>query len=157
MRGDMIIHLVQIVDTSTPELVRRVALVQEPNLRCLVGVRSVYELAQDCIRRAAPFTDRVHALATGETISYEDVYTGASCWRLFTPIDVPDQPFWRTLVSGTGLTHIGSAQERQAMHLAKQIDHAEAMTDSMRMFQWGVEGGRPQQGQIGVASPSGST
>ena len=25
------------------------------------------------------------------------------------------------------------------------------MTDSMRMFQWGVEGGRPAEGEIGIA------
>jgi hypothetical protein len=55
------------------------------------------------------------------------------------------------LVSGTGLTHIGSAKERQAMHLANPSKQAEVLTDSMRMFQWGIEGGRPLHGQIGIA------
>jgi hypothetical protein len=63
----------------------------------------------------------------------------------------------RLKVSGTGLTHLGSAADRQAMHLADQKSAAvpsnpnEALTDSMRMFRWGVEGGRPSAGEIGVA------
>src|ERR1019366_7633386 len=50
----------------------------------------------------------------------------------------------------TGLTHLGSAKDRQAMHLAEAAK-AEPITDSMRMFQWGVEGGRPAAGKIGIA------
>jgi hypothetical protein len=50
------------------------------------------------------------------------------------------------MVSGTGLTHKGSAANRQAMHAADA-----APTDSMRMFQWGLEGGRPAPGQVGVS------
>jgi hypothetical protein len=74
-------------------------------------------------------------------------------WRLLSPIDVPGEPS-RLLVSGTGLTHLGSARERQAMHLAEnkpEQTKEEVLTDSMRMFQWGVEGGRPAEGQTGIA------
>jgi len=53
----------------------------------------------------------------------------------------------RCLLSGTGLTHLGSARNRQSMHTTSE----EKLTDSMRMFQWGVEGGRPATGEIGVA------
>jgi len=73
---------------------------------------------------------------------------------------VPGAPS-RVIVAGTGLTHIGSAKERQAMHLAdtaksqaaegEDAKPAEIVTDSMRMFQWGVEGGRPKRGEIGIA------
>jgi hypothetical protein len=139
-------HLVQIANGPT----RRVALVQEPNLRCLTGVSSIYELAQQCLSKGVQLSRHVQTLATGETLSYDDVYNGNSPWRLLVPIDVPGQP-WRTLVSGTGLTHIGSAKERQAMHLADKPQQTEALTDSMRMFQWGVEGGRPSEGHIGIA------
>jgi len=139
-------HLVQIANGSA----RRVALVEEPQLKCLDGVTSVYELAQQCLESGVALSERARSLATGETLSYDDVYSGASEWRLLTPIDVPDAPS-RLLVAGTGLTHIGSAKERQAMHLADQTKQAEAVTDSMRMFQWGVERGRPEDGKIGVA------
>jgi hypothetical protein len=50
-------------------------------------------------------------------------------------------------VSGTGLTHLGSAKDRNAMHGVKDTE----LTDSMKMFRWGVEGGRPAPGQIGIA------
>lgn len=140
------LHLVQIANGPT----RRVALVQEPNLCCLTGVSSIYELAQQCLSNRVPFSRHIQSISTGETLSYDDVYNGNSPWRLLGPIDVPGQP-WRTLVSGTGLTHIGSAKERQAMHLADKPQQAEVLTDSMRMFQWGVEGGRPSEGHIGIA------
>jgi hypothetical protein len=52
-------------------------------------------------------------------------------------------------VTGTGLTHLGSAQARDEMHLQADKD-VEAPTDSMRLFQWGLEGGKPPKGQIGV-------
>ena len=61
------------------------------------------------------------------------------------PLDHPDEPA-RCLVSGTGLTHLGSAKNRQAMHGATA-----QMTDSMRMFQLGVEQGKPAAGEIGAA------
>jgi hypothetical protein len=129
---------------------RRVALVDEPNLHCLKGVASIYELAKRCVREAKPMTGYVQSLATGEVLNYNDVYEGRLAWRLLAPIDVPDAPS-KLLVSATGLTHIGSARERQAMHLAEQPQEAESITDSMRMFQWGVEGGRPEEGKIGIA------
>jgi hypothetical protein len=139
-------HLVQISDSST----RRVAVVEEPYLRCLTGVTSVYELARECLKTGASITERVRSLPVGESLLYDDVYSSNSLWRLLAPIDVPGQPS-RLLVAGTGLTHIGSAKERQAMHVADQPKPAEAITDSMRMFQWGVEGGRPAEGKIGIA------
>jgi hypothetical protein len=145
----MPVHLVQLCDGSN----RRVALVEEPHLRCLEGVSSVYELAQQCLQQSASLAKQATTLARGETFSYEDVYVGRSPWLLLAPIDVPDQPS-RLLVSGTGLTHLGSARERQAMHLADQKTTPtkdDALTDSMRMFQWGIEQGRPPDGQAGIA------
>ena len=126
---------------------RRVAIVEEPRLR-LLRVECVYELAQDAIRRNESLTTLVTQAATDETINYDSCYTGASDWKLLTPIDHPQGPH-RCLVSGTGLTHLGSARNRQSMHAAG-ADASE--TDSMKMFRWGVEGGRPARGQIG-ASP----
>ena len=132
---------------------RRVALVDEPSLRCLEGVSSVYELAQRCLQRSVFMSAEAAGLAIGETISYDEVYDGRSVWQLLTPVDVPGEPS-RLLVAGTGLTHLGSARQRQEMHLADQKAEPkkeEILTDSMRMFQWGVENGRPLEGQIGIA------
>jgi hypothetical protein len=140
------IHLVQISDGTE----RRVAMVEEPHLRCLEGVFSVYELALRYAQSGSKLSEQASALASGELLDYDQIYTGRSEWRLLAPIDVPGQPS-RMLVSGTGLTHLGSARERQAMHLAGETKTAEAVTDSMRMFEWGVAGGRPGEGAIGIA------
>jgi hypothetical protein len=145
------VRLVQLLHTEDQS--RRVALVDEPNLRCLLDVDSVYELAEACLGAGKGIADQALALATGEVLAYDEIYAGASPWRLLSPIDVPGAPS-RVLVAGTGLTHLGSASQRQAMHLAGQSaqDKAPAvLTDSMRMFQWGVEGGRPAVGEVGIA------
>jgi hypothetical protein len=150
----MKIHLVQISNGIS----RRVAIVDEPGLRCLSGVETVYQLVQRCLQGAgARLDDQALALATGETLDYDAVYAGSSKWHLLAPIDFPGAPA-RLMIAGTGLTHLGSAKDRQAMHAAdakkaaeKIASAAETVTDSMRMFQWGVEGGRPSAGEIGIA------
>ncbi len=140
------IHLVQIGNGSA----RRVAIVEEPHLRCLTEVQSVYELVQQCLIRGIQLSERALALANGEVLDYDAIYSRSSEWYLLAPIDVPGMPS-RLTVAGTGLTHLGSAKERQAMHLGDAAKSDESVTDSMRMFQWGIEGGRPAEGEIGVA------
>ncbi len=140
-------HLVQISDGATT----RVAMVDEPHLRCLEKFATVYELAQYCVQENTSMEEQVRAHATGETLPYDDVYSGVSKWRLLAPIHVPGEPS-RLLISGTGLTHLGSARQRQAMHIADPVKKAdEPVTDSMRMFQWGLKEGRPPEGAVGVA------
>lgn len=149
----MKIHLVQIDNGVS----RRVALVEEANLRFLDEVETTYQLARCCLRNGERLGEHALALANGEKVDYDAVYAGTSPWRLLAPIDFPGAPS-RLLVAGTGLTHLGSAKDRQAMHAAdaKKVAEkiqasAENVTDSMRMFQWGVEGGRPKPGEIGIA------
>jgi hypothetical protein len=50
------------------------------------------------------------------------------------------------MISGTGLTHLGSARDRDSMH----AESSHEMTDSMKMFHWGKDGGRPAPGEIGT-------
>ncbi|MBB3035565.1 hypothetical protein FHR91_003220 [Erythrobacter lutimaris] len=64
---------------------------------------------------------------------------------LLAAIDHPDDA--RILLTGTGLTHLGSAEGRDKMH--RQLAEAEQLTDSMRMFQEGLEGGKPAAGEVG--------
>jgi len=131
---------------------RRVALVDEPHVRLLQGdaTASVYALAQLALATATALSALVRDHATGDRLDYDPVYAGRSPWRLLPPIDHPDEPA-RCLVSGTGLTHVGSARDRNAMHDQKADMPKAEITDSMRMFQAGVEGGRPAPGRIGAA------
>jgi hypothetical protein len=62
---------------------------------------------------------------------------------------VTEEPGARLLVSGTGLTHTGSVQQRDAMH--QQADTAAPKSDSRKMFEMGLAGGRPAPGQRGAA------
>ncbi|MCB4860472.1 FAH family protein [Sphingobium sp. PNB] len=68
-----------------------------------------------------------------------------SAVRLLCPIDHEDAA--HLLVAGTGLTHLGSAEGRDKMHKAAASGD---LTDSMRMFLMGVEGGKPADGGIGA-------
>jgi hypothetical protein len=89
------------------------------------------------------------ALASGRSLSaLADERAGdeidLSAVTLLSPIDHGDPA--HLLVSGTGLTHLGSAEGRDKMHKAAAAGQA---TDSMRMFLEGVEGGKPVPGVEG--------
>jgi hypothetical protein len=128
------------------DLERRVALVEEPRLLLLGAVESVYALAQAALRMGTSLAALARSQATDEALDYDAVYAGRSAWRLLVPFDYPDEPA-RCLVTGTGLTHLGSAKDRHAMHDAEDAE----LTDSMKMFRAGVDGGKPADGAVGVA------
>src|SRR5690606_14887553 len=52
--------------------------------------------------------------------------------------------------TGTGLTHLGSADTRATMHAQTSGKADSELTDTMKMFKLGVEGGKPVAGQQGV-------
>jgi len=125
---------------------RRVALVEEPRLKLLSGVKSVYELAAAADSKGTSLSQFIRKSVTDESLNYDEVYHGNSAWKLLPPMDHPQEPA-RCLISGTGLTHLGSAKNRQAMHSAGEAE----MNDSMKIFKWGVENGKPTPGKIGIA------
>jgi hypothetical protein len=124
---------------------RAVAVVSEPNVQLLAGFDSIFALAQSALASGTRLSELISRSLTGESLAYDPIYRGQSAWRLRPAIDHPHEPS-RCLVSGTGLTHLGSAKNRNAMHAASATE-----TDSMKMFRWGVEAGKPAAGQIGVA------
>jgi hypothetical protein len=124
---------------------RRVGAVNEPQIQFLEGCGSIYELAQQALAADEGLQKLAKNRISPQVISYDEVYQGRSEWKILPAVDFPQEPS-RCLISGTGLTHRKSAQNRQAMHASDA-----APTDSMRMYQWGVEGGRPAPGEIGVA------
>lgn len=134
-------RLVQLFDGRE----RSVAMVEEPRLRIVDKFRSVYALALAAIDGQISLAEVVKSHLSKQAIEYDMAYFGGRQWKLLPPLDHPGVPS-RCLVSGTGLTHLGSAKNRNAMHGA---DAAE-MTDSMKMFRAGVEGGRPAAGKIGA-------
>ncbi|HEX4005812.1 MAG TPA: AraD1 family protein [Acidobacteriaceae bacterium] len=125
---------------------RAIAEVQEPRLRILRDFASICDLAAEAIRSAEPLTALVARKRSDLVLDYDAIYQGREAWRLLPPFDHPQEPA-RCIVSGTGLTHLGSASDRDAMH-GRSEQH---LTDSMKMFRWGVEGGRPAPNAAGIA------
>ncbi|MEE4010513.1 AraD1 family protein [Roseibium sp. FZY0029] len=110
----------------------------------LKGVASTYDLVQEAIGKGQSLTECIRGHELGAAVDLEQL---ASKGRLLLPIDHPDAAHMH--LTGTGLTHLGSAATRDAMHAKAKNDEA-SMTDSMKMFQLGLEGGRPEAGQVGV-------
>jgi len=140
------IRLVQLQKGGT----RAVAVVEEPRLRLVNDARSVYELAAEAVATGRSLTELIHSKGGDTGLDYDPIYEGRSEWCLLAAVDHPEEPA-RCLVSGTGLTHLGSAKNRQAMHSGQEVAQEAELTDSMKMFRWGVAGGKPAPGETGIA------
>jgi hypothetical protein len=121
---------------------RRLILAEGDLAYFLSGPTTTRELASEAIAQDMPLADAARAHRTGEVV---DLAAELAAGRLLPAIDHIDPA--RLLLAGTGLTHLGSAEGRDAMH--KAASEAERPTDSMRMFLEGVEGGKPAAGAIG--------
>jgi hypothetical protein len=124
---------------------RKIALVKEPFLVLLNETSSVYQLVLTAINNRKKIENQIQSLLSDETLSYDSIYDGHSAWKLLPSFDHPTNDY-ACLVSGTGLTHKNSALNRQNMH----TEEKQTITDSMQMYQWGLENGHPSPGNIGV-------
>ncbi len=122
---------------------RGVGLVQADGatLALLDGVSYVRDLALDAHRKGIALTTLVQEHIGAETVDYAQLLADD---RVLPPLDHPDPA--HCILSGTGLDHLGSAQARDAMHAKLDSDD---LTDSMKIFKIGVEGGKPPAGEIG--------
>jgi hypothetical protein len=140
----MTIRLVQFLDVNGE---RRVGMPSADGRRLTIlqDVSRVYDLAKEAEARAASLDDRVRAHLGSQSVDYDRVIADK---RLLPPIDHNDPS--RCHVTGTGLTHLGSADTRDKMHKSTVEADEASLTDSMRMFRAGLEGGRPPEGQVGT-------
>jgi hypothetical protein len=109
--------------------------------RFIKGVGSTRELALKAIESRATILDVVHGLGLGSEV---DTAAELAAGHIIAPIDHEDPA--HLLMSGTGLTHLGSADARDRMH---KLASSEDKSDSMRMFLEGVERGKPAPGDVG--------
>ncbi|RBP86112.1 hypothetical protein DFO80_1218 [Rhodobacter sp. 140A] len=107
--------------------------------RLLPGLNSTYALAQAAIAAGAGLADLLPA--GGETV---DLPALLAAGAIDVPVRHPEPA--RMYLCGTGLTHLGSAATRDAMHAGT----TEQLSDSMKMFRMGLEGGKPAAGGVGV-------
>ena len=122
---------------------RRVGLVDGVLVREVQDATSVRDLALAAIEAGKSLAQQVDLQGLGTTHNYPALLAEL---RILPPLDHPDPA--HMLISGTGLTHLGSASARDKMH--QQAGDEATLTDTMRMFKWGVEGGKPATGQAGV-------
>ncbi|MFC0339458.1 AraD1 family protein [Paracoccus niistensis] len=108
------------------------------------GFASTLELAQHCIAEGRTLAEVLFSRRPGPAV---DLRAALDEGRVLPPLTHPDPA--HLLVTGTGLTHLGSASTRDAMHREDDVAGT-PMTDSMRMFRMGLEGGRPEAGREGV-------
>jgi hypothetical protein len=113
------------------------------NIALIEGATSVYELAQLALREGIPLARAARARIGRQTENYDRVVAEQ---RLLPPLDHPDP--MHCVVTGTGITH------RQT---PKPVDEAtnahtgpKPKSDGARLYDAGVENGRPPSGKVGA-------
>jgi hypothetical protein len=108
----------------------------------ITGATSTYELARTALESRSSLHDAIASRLSGAQVDLAQLEQEG---RLLPPVDHPDSThLWLT---GTGLTHLGSAEGRDKMHREAA---GKTVTDSMRMFMLGVDGGKPAEGTVGA-------
>lgn len=148
-------RLVQMMDAARG---RRVGVVEGSTVCDVTAVQPTWRCVLDIFRAARRAGTTLDALvsdamggARGAEVDYGALLQrrpGEGAVWLLPPVDHPDPA--HCLITGTGLTHLGSMAQRDTMH--KEAAAAAApKTDSQRMFEMGLAGGRPEPGVRGVS------
>jgi hypothetical protein len=135
-------NLIQFFDLNGE---RAVGAVDNGTAHVVNGATSVYALATEALSHQGSLRALIAQKGLGGTIDRAAILAEG---RMLAPIDHPDPA--HLYVTGTGLTHLGSAATRDAMHTANSGAAETGLTDTMKMFRMGLEGGKPAQGLKGV-------
>ena len=111
--------------------------------RLVKGARTMLDLARQAIAEGVSLRKLIADRGVGKPV---DLARALKEKRVLTPIDHKDPA--HVIVTGTGLTHLGSAEGRDKMH--KDLADPAKLTNSMRMFKLGLEGGKPGRGETGA-------
>jgi len=137
----MSLRLLQMLDSGGGRIVAAAAA-DSTTARRIQSATSVYQLASEAIDTSTSLAAVLDKHGYDEEIDLADALQRK---RILTPVDHVDSA--RVFLTGTGLTHLGSADARDRMH-AKA--HSADASDSMKMFRMGLEGGKPASGEMGV-------
>ena len=121
---------------------RSVIVARDGGAAFVSGVATVWDLAWAAILGGKTLAQMIDKCGTEGSA---DIAAEYQAGRLLAPVDHDDHAHLH--LTGTGLTHLGSAEGRDKMHRAAQA--ASKMTDSMRIFLEGVENGKPAPGEAG--------
>jgi hypothetical protein len=121
---------------------RMVGVTRDGETHRIKDATSIYALAQRAIDAHVSLEGLIGRLGMAEPLNLAECLAQK---RVLAPIDHADPAHvWLT---GTGLTHLGSADARDRMH-AKA--HSADASDSMKMFRMGLEGGKSSGEKPGV-------
>jgi hypothetical protein len=154
---------VQLVQFDMPDKGRRVGILDGDVVRDVTAerpeLRFVIDVFHEAIRTNQPLNAFLRSILAAKpvaTLDWEPLWSAVPSTanaHLLSPLDHPDPH--HVLVSGTGLTHLGSMQSRDEMHRTSATSESAKPTgpptDSARMFAKGIEGGKPAPGGRGEA------
>jgi len=110
----------------------------------LKGFATTYDLAMAAIDRGISLARLVQESLEDRRVDYSALLQDG---QILAPLDHPEPArFW---ITGTGLTHLGSADARNKMHVETHGNTAPE-SDSMKIFRMGITEGKPDAGKIGV-------
>jgi len=147
----------RLIQFDSPEKGRRVGCVDGKNVVDLTSVNAkwtrIYELFFEA-RRSRKTISRYLAeirIQNADVMPYDqllEAHLGDASGWILPPLDHPDPA--HCLISGTGLTHLGSMEKRAQMHTIAAEGAEVAKTDSQKIFEMGLKGGKPESGVRGV-------
>ncbi|WP_296211267.1 AraD1 family protein [Psychrobacter sp. UBA3480] len=134
-----------IIQFETQDRHRAVGIVENNTVKPVKQVGTVRDLALMAIKNKLSLEQQIEQLGfSSENYDYAQLLDNL---QVLPPLDHPDTA--HCFVSGTGLTHLGSAATRDKMHQQNVADTA-SVTDTMRIFQLGIEKGKPADGEVGA-------
>ncbi len=135
-------RLAQLIDDKGK---RALAVTARGESRLVKNARTMLGLALQAIDLGVPLRKLIADRGVGKPV---DLARALKEGRVLTPIDHKDPA--HVFVTGTGLTHLGSAEGRDQMH--RDLADPTKLTNSMRMFKLGLAGGKPGKGEDGRAA-----
>ena len=136
----------RLIQFLRPDGSRAVGLITKDGARAhpLKGFTTTFALAHAAIDRGTSLIALAEGAAEPETVDYLALLQDG---KVLAPIEHPEPS--RFFLTGTGLTHLGSADARNKMHVVTHGSNAPE-SDSMKIFRMGIKGGKPDAGRIGV-------
>ena len=146
----------RLIQFQLPKKGRRIGYIDGEHVVDLTSINAewtrIYSLFLEARKSGKTIGAYLAATSTenADRVLYNQLLTGrqgdASGWIL-PPLDHPDPA--HCTVSGTGLTHLGSMEARDQMHTITDTDEG-TKTDSQKMFEMGLRGGKPAPGERGI-------
>jgi len=144
----------RLIQFYMPEAGRRVGFIDDDRVIDLTAAKPewdcVYRIFLDARKAGKSIDEHISDLPSrgaSRSLDYKALLKnrpGSDAGWLLPPLDHPDPA--HCIVAGTGLTHLGSTSQRNNMH--KEDDSKK--TDSQKMFEMGLDGGKPQSGVRGI-------